>query len=173
MSPLVQKRLSHTFGWFGFGILTTSAFVFQMRNSSMMWLASPLAPWILLAASFGCYLGAHAFDYNTQFPLKVLAYTAFTGIMGMAILPLIQMSSAAAVADAALATGLSMSSLAGIAYMAPSEQFLNWGGALSLACMGMMAVSMMSMFNPASKALFNIWLWGGLGLTGALTLFHT
>lgn len=91
----------------------------------------------------------------------------------MAILPLVQMSAAAAVADAALATGLSMSSLAGIAYMAPSEQFLNWGGALSMACMGMMAVSMMSMFNPGSKALFNIWLWGGLGLTGALTLYHT
>lgn len=28
MSPLVQKRLSNTFGWFGYGILTTSAFVY-------------------------------------------------------------------------------------------------------------------------------------------------
>ena len=173
MSPLVQKRLSNTFGWFGYGILTTSAFVFQMRNSSAMWLASPMAGWGLLAASFACYLGAHAFDYERQFPLKVMAYTAFTGVMGLAILPMIQMSSAAAVADAVLATGLSMTSLAGIAYLAPSEQFLNWGGALSMACMGMMAVSIMGMFNPASKALFNIWLWGGLGLTGALTLFHT
>lgn len=42
-----------------------------------------------------------------------------------------------------------------------------------MGCMGMMAVSMMGMFNPQSKALYNIWLWGGLGLTGALTLYHT
>lgn len=124
MSPLVQTRLSQTFGWFGYGILTTSAMCFQMRNSSMMFMASPAAPWVLLGASIACFMGAHAFDYESQFPLKVLAYTAFTGVMGLAILPMIQMSSAAVVADAALATGLSMSSLAGIAYMAPSEQFL-------------------------------------------------
>lgn len=121
MSPIVQKRLSNTFGWFGYGILTTSAFVYQLRNYMPMWMMSPMAGWGLLAASFACYLGAHAFDYERQFPLKVLAYTAFTGVMGLAILPLVQMSSAAAVADAALATGLSMTSLAGIAYMAPSE----------------------------------------------------
>lgn len=139
----------------------------------MGFLANPVAPWALLGCTIACYLGAHAFDYQSQFPLKLMAYTAMTGCMGLSILPMIQMSTMAVVADAALATGLSMSSLAGIAYMAPSEQFLQWGGALSMACMGMMAVSMMGMFNPASKALFNIWLWGGLGLTGALTLYNT
>lgn len=92
--------------------------------------------------------------------------------MGLNILPLIQMSSIGAVADAALATGLSMSSLAGIAYMAPSEQFLQWGGALGMGCMGLMAVSLLGAFTN-SRALYSIWLWGGLGLTGALTLYHT
>lgn len=171
MSPLVQKRLSNTFGWFGYGILTTSAFVYQLRNYMPMWMLHPMAGWGLLAASFGLFFATHAFDYERQFPLKVAAYTAFTGVMGLAILPLVQMSSAAAIADAALATGLSMTSLAGVAYMAPSEQFLNWGGALSMGCMGLMAVSLMSMFNPQSRALYNIWLWGGLALTGGLTLF--
>lgn len=83
------------------------------------------------------------------------------------------MSSMAMIADAALATGVSMASLSAIAYNAPSEQFLNWGGMLGLACGGMFAISIMSIMNPASKALFNIWLYGGLGLTGALCLYKT
>ena len=83
------------------------------------------------------------------------------------------MTSAAIIADAALATGLMMSGLATVAYISPSEQFLMWGGGLSMACMGMMAVSMMGMFYPNSAALYNIWLYGGLALSGGLVLFRT
>lgn len=83
------------------------------------------------------------------------------------------MSAAATVADAALATGLSMSALGAVAYNAPSEQFLNWAGPLSFACMGMMAISVLSMFRPQSRALFNVWLYGGLVLSGCLTMFRT
>jgi len=36
-----------------------------------------------------------------------------------------------------------------------------------------MAVSLLGIFNPASKALYNIWLYGGLALTSALVLFRT
>ena len=66
-----------------------------------------------------------------------------------------------------------MTSLAGIAYNAPSEQFLMWGGALSAASMGMFAVGLSSMFLPQSRGLHNIWLYGGLGLTSLFTLYHT
>lgn len=37
----------------------------------------------------------------------------------------------------------------------------------------MFAVSMLGMFMPGSRAIYNIWLWGGLGLTSALTLYDT
>jgi len=106
-------------------------------------------------------------------PLKVLSYTGMTALLGLQVLPIVQGVGIATAADAALATGLSMATLGGIAYNAPSEQFLNWGGMLGMGCTGMMFVGLMSMFNPASKALHNIWLWGGLGLTGALTLYNT
>lgn len=66
-----------------------------------------------------------------------------------------------------------MTSLAMIAYNAPSEQFLMWGGGLSVASMAMFAVAMGSMFFPQSRALHNIWLWGGLGLTSMFTLYKT
>lgn len=170
MSPLVQDRLGKTFGFFSYGILTTGATVYAFRNS-LAWAAIPW--WGYLIGTIGLLVGAHMTPYDTAFPLKLGFYTAFAGLMGMQVLPLVQMSSLAMVADAALATGVSMGALTAVAYKAPSEQFLNWGGPLALACGGMFAISLMSAFNPASKALFNIWLYGGLGLTGALTLFKT
>jgi len=161
----VQKRLAHTFGWFSYGLFSTAASVYMLRNS-MIWAS---VPWyVLLGSSFACLYAAHAVDH----PFKAVAFTGFAGIMGLNILPLIQVSAAAAVADAALATGLSMASLGTIAYFAPSEQFLNWGGALGMASAGMLCVGLLGMFRP-SQALFNIWLWGGLGLTGCFTLYNT
>ena len=170
MSPLVQSRLAKTFGWFSFGIMNTAATCYLLRSSSI-WMAVPW--WAHLVGSLAFMAGAHVIDYDSMMPLKALCYSGFAGMMGLAILPLIQISSAAMVADAALVTGLSMSSLAGIAYLAPSEQFLNWGGALSMACTAMFAVSVAGMFFPQSRALYNVWLWGGLGLTGCLTLYNT
>ena len=48
-----------------------------------------------------------------------------------------------------------------------------WGGALSAASMGMFAISLGSIFFPQSRALNNIWIYGGLGLTSLFTLYHT
>lgn len=83
------------------------------------------------------------------------------------------MSAAATVADAALVTGLSLTALGGVAYNAPSEQFLSWGQPLSYACMGMMGIAMLSIFRPQSRALYNVWLYGGLALSGALVMYRT
>jgi FtsH-binding integral membrane protein len=102
----------------------------------------------------------------------MMCYTGFVGSMSLCILPLIQIAPVALVCDAALATGCSMAALSTVAYMAPSEQYLMWGGALSIACGGMFAVSMLSILYPQSQALFNIWLYGGLVLCGGLTLFR-
>jgi len=170
MSPLVQSRLGKTFGWFSFGITSTVACVYACRNT-MAWAALPW--WAFMGGTFACMMGAHAFDYETQLPLKIASYTAMTGLMGLTIVPLVQAFGIATAADAALATGLSMGTLGGIAYNAPSEQFLNWGGMLGIACTGMLFVSIASIMNPASRALHNVWLWGGLGLTGCLTMYHT
>lgn len=170
MSKLVQQRLGQTLGYTAYGLLSTSAFVYYMRHSDV---AMRMNPWLMLGGTIALMFGAHAADYHTMYPVKLAMYTGMTGMIGLSILPLIQASSMALVADAALATGISMTSLAAIAYNAPSEQFLNWGGPLALGCGGMFAVSMMGMFFPGSQALYNIWLWGGLGLTGALTLYKT
>lgn len=170
MSPLVQSRLSKTFGWFSYGLLSTAGSVYYLRNSTA-WAVIPW--WAFMGGMMACGAASHAFDYDTQLPFKVMSFTAMTWLMGLTIVPLVQGFGVAVAADAALATGLSMATLGGIAFYSPSEQFLNWGGALGMACTGMLFVSVASIFNPASNALYNMWLWGGLGLTGALTLYDT
>jgi len=111
-------------------------------------------------------------DYKTAYPAKLACYMGFLASVGVTIMPLCVMAGGALVVDAALATGVAMSALAGIAYMAPSEQFLMWGGALGMCCGGMFALSMMMMMTNSS-ALFNVWLYGGLLLNGALVLYQT
>lgn len=112
----------------------------------MLW--ASVSPLLLFGGSLALLFGTHSLPYETQYIPKMICYTAFTGMMGLSILPLVQMSAAATVADAALATGLSMGALGAVAYNAPSEQFLNWAGPLSFACMGMMGISVLSMFRP-------------------------
>ena len=103
MSPLVQERLGKTFAFFSYGILTTAATVYACRNT-MAWAAIPW--WGYLGGTFAFMYGAHAFDYQTMFPLKLASYTAMTALMGLQILPLVQGFGIATAADAALATGL-------------------------------------------------------------------
>lgn len=170
MSPTVQKRVANTLGYFGFGLGFTGAVAYALRNS--MW-AMNLHWGICLLGTIGFMVGTHMTDYYTNYPLKMAFYTGFLGMVGVSIMPLCVMAGGALVVDAALATGVGMTALAGVAYMAPSEEFLRWGGVLSLCCGGMFAVALLGAFNPQSQALFNIWLYGGLLLTGALTLYRT
>ena len=102
--------------------------------------------------------------------LKHLMWAGFMGITGLSLVPLIQMASMPIIYDALLATGLTVGGLGLVAYNAPSEQFLMWGGALGMACMGMIGISFAAMFYP-SPALFNIWLYGGLVLFSAFVLY--
>jgi len=170
MSPIVKSRVSKTMGYFGYGVGFSASVCFALRNSAR---AANIHWAVCLAGVLGCLIGTVATDYETQFPLKAAFYSAFCGMEGLMILPLIQMSTGLAIGQASMATGMTMASLATVAMLAPSEQFLNWGGALGLGCGALMGVSLASIFFPGSKVLFNIWLWGGLGLFSAFTLYDT
>ena len=169
MSPLVKSRIANTLGWFGYGLGATASIVYALRNSMR---AASISPWLILPASFGFAIGTYMTDYERAFPLKVLMYTGMCGVMAVNMLPLIQMSTLSVIADAALATSVSMSAFAAVAYNAPSEQFLIYGGAIGLLSGGMLAVSLLGMFT-GSRNLFNIWLYGGLVLAGMYTMYDT
>jgi hypothetical protein len=91
----------------------------------------------------------------------------------LTILPLIQMSSVATIGQAGLATAAMMGSLSTLAILAPSEQFLQWGSYMGIGCGAMLGVSIASIMMPQSRALFNMWLWGGLAFGGCMTLYQT
>ena len=96
----------------------------------------------------------------------------FMSSMALSMVPLINMASIPVIYDALFATGITMGGLGLVAYNAPSEQFLKWGGALGMGCAGLIGVSLLSMFFP-SQGLYNIWLYGGLVLFSAYVLYDT
>ena len=118
MSPLVQKRVAQTLGYFGFGLGFTGLVAFSLKNNA----AAMNLHWLLcLAGIIGFQIGTYSMDYKTQYPAKMGMYLGFLGMVGVTIMPLCVMAGGALVVDAALATGVAMSALAGVAYMAPSE----------------------------------------------------
>jgi FtsH-binding integral membrane protein len=163
--PTVQNRISNSLAYFGGGLATTGLLVGALRNSSLAY----TNPWILFAMTIGTMIGTQMVSYENKV-LKHAMWASFLGCMASSMVPLINMASLPVIYDAMMATGFTMGGLGLVAYNAPSEEFLRWGGVLGMACAGMLGVSLMSMFYP-SPALFNFWLYGGLVLFGAFTLY--
>lgn len=105
--------------------------------------------------------------------MKNMMYGAFIGTMGVSLIPLVHMYAAPVIYDAMIATGVTCGSLSAVAYNAPSEQFLNWGGPLALGLGGMLGISLLSMVYPGSRALYNVYLYGGLALFSAFMMYDT
>mmetsp|Transcript_7262 Transcript_7262/g.10206 ORF Transcript_7262/g.10206 Transcript_7262/m.10206 type:complete len:282 (+) Transcript_7262:165-1010(+) len=170
LTPLVQDRIGKTFGWLGYGILTTSTVVGRMRHN-FYWQKFHPVVWFTFAMI--AFANAYHLDYNEMFIPKVAAFTCFTGFMGMMILPIVMQASASLAADAALITGASMMGLAGIAYVAPSETYLSTKGPLTFASMLLMMASSYSVMWPASRAIYNSWLVCGTVITSAMVMYHS
>jgi FtsH-binding integral membrane protein len=115
-------------------------------------------------------IGTMMTSYDQSPALKHVLWGGFITSMAAGMVPLISMAGMPIVFDAMFATGLSVAGLGAIAYNAPSQQFLQWGGALGMACGGLIGIGLMSMFYP-SPALFNIWMYGGLILFSAFVLY--
>lgn len=168
MNPLVQDRIRKTLMYFGGGLAVTGGLTAAMRSS----LFALNHPWMLLFGSIGCMIGTMFTNYETQPLLKHLLWGGFMGFMGLSLVPLIQMASMPIIYDALFATGITVGGLGVVAYNAPSEQFLMWGGALGMGCAAMFGIGLANMFWP-SPALMNIWLYGGLVLFSAFVLYDT
>lgn len=167
--PEVQNRLRTTLGYFSGAVAGTGVFMHLMRNSSLAY----MNPFLYMALSMGMLLGLHMTDYKTNFMLKNIMFAGWVGLVSTSLVPLIHMYSMPILFDAMLATGITVGSLGAVAYNAPSQQFLNMGGVLAIGLGGLLGVSILSMFNPMSPALYNIWLYGGLGLFSLFVLYDT
>ena len=130
-------------------------------------------PSMLFGLSIATLIGTIFCDYEKNWELKNIFYGAFVGTISLSIIPLINMCSMPIIYDALIATGVTMGSLGIVAFNSPSEQFLKWGGPLSLGLGGLLGISLLGILYPGSKVLRNIWLYGGLALFSAFILFDT
>lgn len=156
-------------GYFSAACATTGAMTMAFRNSRL----ALMNPWLLLGLSLGTMMGTQFTSYQNNWALKNMLYAGFIGTMSLSLVPLIHMYSMPIIYDALIATGVTVGSLGVVAYNAPSEQFLNWGGPLALGLGGMMGISLLSIVYPGSPALYNIYLYGGLALFSAFMLYDT
>ena len=95
----------------------------------------------MLGISMATMLGTMLTNYQTQPVLKHAFWLSFMGTMALSMVPLINMASMPIIFDALFATGFTMGGLGLIAYNAPSEQFLRWGGMLGMGCAGLIGIS--------------------------------
>lgn len=143
--------------------------MYMFRNSSLV----GMNPWLLMGITIGSMIGTRMIDYETNWMVKNLMYSAFVGSMSVSLLPLIHMYSMPIIYDALIATSVTVGGLGAVAWNAPSEQFLAWGGPLSLGLGALCGCSLLSILYPGSKALYNVGLYGGLALFSALLLYDT
>ena len=156
-------------GYFSAACMGTGAACYLLRNSRVVY----ANPFIILAGSLACMIGTQMTSYHNNWALKNMLYAGFITSMSVSLVPLIHMYSMPIIYDALIATGVTVGSLGAVAYNAPSEQFLNWGGPLALGLGGMLGISLLSIVYPGSKALTNLYLYGGLALFSAFMLYDT
>ena len=143
--------------------------MYFLRNSRL----ASMNPWLLLGLSFGSLIATQMTSYHNNWMLKNLLYGTFIGTMSLSLAPIITMVEMPIIYDALIASAGIMGGLGMVAYNAPSEQFLSWGGPLAIGLGGMLGVSLLSMFYPGSPALYNIYMYGGLALFSAFVLYDT
>ena len=164
--PEVQRRISTALQYFGGGLFITGGLVGALRNSRL----ANMNPFLMLFLMLGTMYGTMKTNYKTSPGLKHAFWLSFMGSIALSMVPLINMASMPIIFDAMFATGFTMGGLGLVAYNAPSEQFLMWGGMLGMGAAAMIGISFASIFWP-SQALFNVWLYGGLLLYSAFTLY--
>ena len=78
-------------GYFGYGISASAGICFMLLNNMRIANMGMGGSILLFCGVVGSLLGAKILDHETQYPAKALCYTAFVGLMGVSMLPLIKM----------------------------------------------------------------------------------
>jgi len=166
--PEVQRRMRSTMGYFSASLGFTGVSCYLLRNNAF----ALTNPWMLLFGTLGSIIGMRMVDGFENPALKHVMLASTIGFLSLGMVPLIHMAGAPILYDAMLATGITVGSLGAFAYNAPSEQFLQMGGALTMGCGILMAAGLINMFRPTPWML-QFQLYGGLALFSAFVLYDT
>jgi len=70
----------------GYGLYTTAATVYALRNS-YVW--ASIHPFISLLGASMFLIGAKSYSYEDKYPIKLACYTALSACMGLMLLPML------------------------------------------------------------------------------------
>eukprot|EP00163_Fabomonas_tropica_P005971 TRINITY_DN15613_c0_g1_i2.p1 TRINITY_DN15613_c0_g1~~TRINITY_DN15613_c0_g1_i2.p1 ORF type:complete len:317 (+),score=87.22 TRINITY_DN15613_c0_g1_i2:209-1159(+) len=174
-APYVRSRLSKTYAYLAGGLGMTAASAFYLNQAGFTRVLMTTNPWIVMGgtmlATISTMMATRMIDQERVL-MKHTAWSLFNVAVGASLAP-IAMIGGPIVLKAAAITGCIVGSISLVAASAPSEQFLWMGGPLTLGLGVVVASSVGSMFFPASPLLYNISMYGGLGLFGGFVLFDT
>ena len=100
-----------------------------------------------MAAEGVFQLSSHSFDYKKYPGSKAFSFLGCSIVMGMLIAKRLRFQYSTLLADAALATGLSLAAVTFVAYGGPDENYFKWAGPLAFICTGLLFAAYMGLRN--------------------------
>ncbi|KAL9117957.1 MAG: hypothetical protein Q9187_005503, partial [Circinaria calcarea] len=178
MPPFEREFLNSVFVHTGLGVGIIGVAASALHRSGWSYRLMSMNPWLVIGGSLALSIGAMYGTFNTNpdnYVQKYALWAGFNVIQAGVLSPLMFMSPAI-LARAGLYTVAMMGSIAFVGATAKQEKYLYLGGPL-LAGVALVAVSGLApLVLPATAARTlmwteNIWLWGGLAVFGAFTLY--
>lgn len=169
LTPQVRDHVARVYGLLTVGVITAGI-------GSALMITTPLGhmvPYIVpMFAGLGCLLWL-SFKPPRNPQARVALFLTFTAFEGMAIAPFVKFGAMKGVLGSALVlTGAVFAGFTAMALLAPRGRLLMLGGPLMGMLLGMMVLSLFSMFYPTMFA-HNILLYGGLAVFSLLIAFDT
>lgn len=175
-STSTRARLLSTYGHVVGGLASTALIAGGMFRSGVAHRLQRVSPLMMfggtLVLTIGSMIATQSIDYERSPVMKHLAWTGFNAAVALSLCPL-GVLGGPLLYRAALGTAAIMGSLSLIAATAPSDQFLNMGGILGIGLGVVIAASLGQIFFPASSMLYNVSVYGGLGVFSLFTLYDT
>jgi FtsH-binding integral membrane protein len=176
----VRERIQATYLNFGYGLAVTAGTVYTLSKrpkaiGPVFGALCTMPGWIAsMAIVFGAGIGVQMMPYKGNFGAKQVAWTGYSALIGVMVLPTIVIFGPL-VPRALILTGGVLSGLTAVAVTAPSDKFLYMGGTLGMGFGALFVANIGSMFlGPAKFPIVNnIVMYGGVLLFSGFILHYT
>jgi len=170
----VRSRIMNTYGHLAAGLGMTAGFAVAAFRGGLAHRMMNMNPMLLMGGTMMGCIGLSMMTQSTPYdnPMKYVWWTGFNAFIGLSLVPM-GMLGGALVSQAAVYTAMIVGSLSLVAAASPSDQFLSMGPMLGCGLGVVMAASIGSAFFPASSMLYNVGLYGGLGVFGLFICYDT
>jgi len=169
-----RERLKASFGYLTAGVAITAASALVLFRSGAAFRMLTMSPWAFLGLSLvGTMVPlmiTMSIDYKKNSLVKHMSWATFQAAMGASICS-IGFLGGPIIMQAALCTGCLLGAVSLVVANTPNRDFLWMQGGVSVGLGVVVAASIGSLFFPGSSLLYNLTLYGGLGLFGGLLLY--